>query len=76
MKISVVAAKKLETRVLNYLNDCYMDNTIPHEDSTQFYDFISYRIKQIEKLSKFIKESVEVEIPPRYLDVITEIIGD
>lgn len=75
MKMSLAAAIKLKIAVHNYLDNCFITVSEPHRDASDLFEFLQTRNKQIEDLSKFVKESIEVEIPPRYLGAIQAVIN-
>ncbi|ADG59921.1 hypothetical protein Acj9p021 [Acinetobacter phage Acj9] len=66
MRMSIVAAKKL----LGHLCVEYENNSAPHLDLKDLMEFLTQRIPQVERLSRAVKESIEVEVPPRYLPAI------
>ena len=76
MKMSIHGARKLKTRAINYLDNCYIKVIDPHHEANDFLEFVSNRISETEKIMNFINEPVYVEIPPRYIKCISVIIGD
>lgn len=76
MKISIAAAMRLKTAAHNYLDECYIGCSSPHPKAAEFHSFICNEIDTYSRISKFIKESIKIEIPRIYAECIYTIIGD